>query len=273
MIAAQPTLDGSLPLVPPMGGEGVPDFDERRHRYTLDGEWLPGVTTILGVLDKPALPWWGMQTGVRGIVSLIDRGLIEVGDGEFVDVDGNALDDAALVKLLTTHKLTVNHVKESAGARGSIAHDQLERHGRDGTPIRPAKAPEEVRGYVRSAALFLAEFSPEFLANEVMVWSPTRWFAGTFDAIVRIDGELWMIDYKTSKRVYESHHLQLAAYEGARRELGLEPIEHAGVVLLPPDGGFNPKKHFVESVATFEDFLGVKGAYDAMSNLKTKLAA
>ena len=33
-------------------------FYEASHRYKLDGQWVPGVTTILGVLDKPAIPKW-----------------------------------------------------------------------------------------------------------------------------------------------------------------------------------------------------------------------
>ena len=33
-------------------------FQPKAHRYRLDGKAVPGVTTILGVLDKPALPKW-----------------------------------------------------------------------------------------------------------------------------------------------------------------------------------------------------------------------
>ena len=33
-------------------------FYDASHRYKLDGEWVPGVTTILGVLNKPALTKW-----------------------------------------------------------------------------------------------------------------------------------------------------------------------------------------------------------------------
>src|SRR5690242_3907680 len=30
---------------------------------------VPSVTTVLGVLDKPALPWWGMKCGVEGVLA------------------------------------------------------------------------------------------------------------------------------------------------------------------------------------------------------------
>ena len=32
------------------------------HSYTLDGQPIPGVTTIIGVLDKPALVGWAANT-------------------------------------------------------------------------------------------------------------------------------------------------------------------------------------------------------------------
>src|SRR4051794_27638407 len=33
-------------------------FYPASHRYKLDGEWVPGVTTILNVLNKPAIAKW-----------------------------------------------------------------------------------------------------------------------------------------------------------------------------------------------------------------------
>ena len=31
-------------------------FSQASHRYWLDGKPVPGVTTVIGVLDKPAIP-------------------------------------------------------------------------------------------------------------------------------------------------------------------------------------------------------------------------
>jgi hypothetical protein len=37
-----------------------------------DEGWVdvPSVTTALGILEKPALPWWGMKVGVEGVLEL-----------------------------------------------------------------------------------------------------------------------------------------------------------------------------------------------------------
>ena len=49
-------------------------FDPAKHAYQIDGKPVPSVTQILGVLDKPGLPWWGMKVGVAGVCALIDNG-------------------------------------------------------------------------------------------------------------------------------------------------------------------------------------------------------
>jgi hypothetical protein len=38
-------------------------------------------------------------------------------------------------------------------------------------------------------------------------------YAGSIDLICRIDGQIWVIDLKTSKQVFESHKIQLSAYK------------------------------------------------------------
>ena len=47
------------------------------HRYYFNGEGpLPSVTTVLEILDKPALSTWKAQQAVRALYQLIRRGLI-----------------------------------------------------------------------------------------------------------------------------------------------------------------------------------------------------
>lgn len=53
---------------------------------------------------------------------------------------------------------------------------------------------------------------PKTLANEITVFNEEHRYAGTVDYICEIDGERWLIDFKTSKSVYPSHEIQLSAY-------------------------------------------------------------
>src|SRR5690606_13549775 len=62
-------------------------FYEKSHRYRLDGEWVPGVTTILGVLNKPALPKWSAKAvaeyvatnreAVEHLYAMGERGMVQ----------------------------------------------------------------------------------------------------------------------------------------------------------------------------------------------------
>jgi hypothetical protein len=64
--------------------------------------------------------------------------------------------------------------------------------------------------------------------------------------------------------VYESAHLQIAAYELAARECGEDPADHLVIVRLVDDGSFE----FVRSRATFEQFLAIRRAHDAVERLR-----
>ena len=43
-------------------------FDDRRHRYTLDGQRIPSVTTILNTVNKPGLPYWAAGLVARDAI-------------------------------------------------------------------------------------------------------------------------------------------------------------------------------------------------------------
>lgn len=232
----------------------VIEFHEtpRRH-YKLDGEQVPSVTQILGCLAKPALTWWGMQVGVKGLCHLHQVGAEIPWD----DPDGAC-------KLLTEHKLTVNHVRDQAATRGKSVHDALEAYATSGTVPRPSAFPAEDRGFVQALAKALMELQPECLATEVMVGSTEHGFAGRYDLRCNIDGAHVRLDLKTGKRVYDEALLQLAAYELASIEMGEDPSEKRLVLRLDQAGDFE----VVESHATPDMFLGIKRAYDAIQALK-----
>lgn len=56
------------------------------------------------------------------------------------------------------------------------------------------------------------ETKPEVITNEVIVINQEIGYAGTVDFICKIDGELWIIDFKTSQYIWPSYEIQVAAY-------------------------------------------------------------
>lgn len=224
--------------------------------YTVDGVVVPSVTQVLGCLDKPALPWWGMTIGVEGVCTLAQNG---------VDLDW--ADPKSIVSELTAHKITVNHQRDKAASRGKDVHDALEAYMTDGVVPSLAAFPESERGYVQALAKWLWEIKPEFVRAEVIVGSARYGYAGRYDLLCRIgDDELVRCDLKTGRKIYEPAHLQLAAYEEAAIECGEDPSDAQYILRVGADANYE----FVRSRATFEDFRAVLECYQALRRVKAK---
>ena len=258
--------------------EWLPASDE-----PTDWQEVPSVSTVLGVLDKPALVWWGMKVGVEGLMTLIHDGDVLQPDDEFFlwDQEGDrelaTADD--VVALLTRNKLTVNHQRDKAADRGTNVHSALEAWAETGITPDPRFYPENERGYVQGLVNFINDAHPHPLQSEVMVASLDG-YAGRFDLLANLDfaGKVvtktypkredkreqqsgaFIIDLKTSAKTYPSHALQLAAYRHAMTECGYGEIDHAAVLRVTSDGRYE----LVEAKAEYSDFLAVLSAYRAL---------
>jgi len=206
-------------------------FSAKAHRYWLDGKPIPGVTTLLGKgLPKPAIPYWAAKSVAEFVVDNPEQvdNIRSLGRGPAV---------AAL-------KAIPWQVRDEAAVRGTDVHSIAEHviHGRE------VDVPEHLLAHVEGYVRFLDAFSVEPILTERPVASRQHWYAGTFDAIVRINGETWLMDVKTSKGVYGSTALQCAAYAGAEfyqdedgeeqplpeiDRLGVAHVTEAGTVLRP----------------------------------------
>lgn len=59
------------------------------------------------------------------------------------------------------------------------------------------------------------ETKPKMLANEMVLFNEKYKYAGTCDFVCEIEGQKWLIDFKTSKDIWPSHELQVSAYAEA----------------------------------------------------------
>jgi hypothetical protein len=260
--------------------------DPTAMRMADDKEWgkrLDSVTKILGVLDKPALPWWGMEIGIEGVLELVrtDKLLIRTDASwhildekmreEIMENEELLTDVKRIAKLLTMNKLTVNHVRDSAGDRGQDAHDAFETWGQTGILPEPRAWPLDQQGYIRALRKFILEHEFEVTETEVMVASPSLRFGGRYDARGKLDGILTLADVKTSKRVYVGHFLQLEAYEGAGLEIGHFTTDQRVVIHLTEHGEYNIVR--AEDVSkdgepcTYEDFAAIVRTHQVVKRL------
>ncbi|EHM24231.1 hypothetical protein SPW_7325 [Streptomyces sp. W007] len=175
---------------------------------------VPGVTSVVGMLPKDFLTYWAAKQSAEAAVNNWDivSKLCERDPAGAIDY------------LKSAHRRT----SKAASDLGSTAHDYFERLARgDNVPLRQVHA--DVKPHVTYFKQFLDEIQPEFLHLEETVWSDVHQYAGSFDAIAKIDGEVVMVDWKTSKDVYDSVALQLAAYRYADRIILAESGESVDV--------------------------------------------
>ena len=195
------------------------------HVYTIDGKKVPGVTTILrdAMPKGEALTNWAVDTTAAYAV---DRWA--------------ELDELKPSERLNRLKRARWDDLKSAGAKGTDVHALAERLLAE----EEVEVPEHLAGHVEQYLGFLEVSGFEPVATEVVVGNRTVGYCGTFDAVGTIGGEVWLIDWKTGKRIYREVPLQCCAY--ARAEVYLHPdgtehpmaelgIERVGAVLIHAD--------------------------------------
>lgn len=162
------------------------------HSYTLDGHRIPGVTTVIGILDKPALVnWAARETAIYA-------------DENWDKLSGMRSGDR--IQLLEKARYNTNRKAVVKGNRIHALADKLA-HG------ETVDAPLEIRSQVEAYARFLDQWQIETIATENPVCHTEWGFGGTFDIIATSPKlGLSLGDVKTGKGVYSEVALQLNAY-------------------------------------------------------------
>lgn len=102
-----------------------------------------------------------------------------------------------------------------ANTRGTAVHEAIEAYlGGKPTPILPPEQDALYQGFIN----WHAKYQPTNILSEVYLVSTAYGYKGTTDLICEIDGEVWIIDFKTSKKLWPDTGLQLSAYREAYKE-------------------------------------------------------
>lgn len=171
------------------------------------GSVVPGVTTITGVLDKPALMHWAWQCGIDG--------------------------------------LDYKEVRDEAADIGTIAHEMLMCQFK-GIEFDATEYPEDlIKAALNSVKKYHTWAKPYTIVPlqvESQLVSEKLQVGGCPDLYCMIDGEYVLIDFKTGKGLYEEHTIQVAAYVYLLKEHGF-PIKHARILRIgrTEEEGFEEK--------------------------------
>jgi hypothetical protein len=199
------------------------------HRYYVDGKPMPAVTTITKMLDAPQLDAWKVKTQVLGTANAaFNNPPLENEPQEQY---------AARLARIAADQYEHERIADEAAVEGSEVHGLIEWR------MRTQLGEEVSRPAVSEAAAFREAGWSEWakavglkpLAVEARVISRSLRYCGTIDLLAEVNGVPSLLDWKRSKAVYESHHLQSIAYRMALEEMGFDPMP--GYVLLMPPGG------------------------------------
>lgn len=197
-----------------------PEGQGRKYVWPPTGEVFPSVTTILSVLNKPALVDWAARQAA----------IYAVREQQRLSKMNSAL---AVSEIATTHK----RISELSSEIGTHVHECIESSIlQDMVEHNPW--PEQMRHFDKWKEVY----KPKFLMTEVTVYNRTVCYAGTLDILANIDGVTTLIDIKTGKNLYPEMALQLAAYANGEwydakgAEAPLPKIEAAAVLHLRMTG-------------------------------------
>lgn len=171
-------------------------------------------------------------------------------------------------------------VRDNAAGIGTVAHKMVEIHleGYDFTcddSRLPRSSPED---YEKSWAAFNSYLSWErhtklkMIDRELGMVSTKHLFGGTLDATAEIDGELCLIDFKTSNSIYSDYLYQLAAYMNLYNENNFLPITGGAHLLkFSKDSGDFHHHYYQNLDEAWEGFLLMRRLYDIDKVLKNRV--
>lgn len=195
---------------------------------------VPSVTSVLAMIDKPALRTWVLRTSLQAVRTEFNA----------VQVDGTAHVSSDWVdSTLTKAERATDDVLKAAAAFGTSAHDHIDRLVRgEAVGVVPPEVAPVVEGFKRWHAQSGLDLNP---AGDTVVYSTKYGYAGALDCVGtrRSDGRLVIIDFKTSNSIHTTYAMQLAAYVNAYKELfGLEAVDAVAVRFDKKTGAFEEKR-------------------------------
>jgi hypothetical protein len=175
----------------------------RHYRNPQSGDLVPSVTNVISALGKgDALTRWSAKM-VAETAYRMRYALPEMEEHEAV----------------TMLKQSPWSRSKRAADRGTDIHAYLEARLNS---WEPEELSPDAEPYRAAADDWLMSADIEVVETELTMFHPL--YAGTCDLVARIDGQLTIADFKTSKAIYDEAALQLSALFGCLTDAAGEPL-------------------------------------------------
>jgi len=201
--------------------------------YINTGDSVPGVTTVLGILAKPALIVWANKLGLKGI-------------------DSTRYKDKMADIGTITHLLIMHHLKKTTPDLSEYSQHDIDIAG----------------NCMKSFYEWEKIHKLEPLMIETPLSSDIYGYGGTPDYIGLVDGKLELMDFKTGNGIYPEYLYQLSAYRQLAKESGHE-INRARILRIGRDDneGFE-ERLTVKFDLEFQLFLHCLSIYNLQKVMK-----
>lgn len=206
-------------------------------RYIMNtGDKVPGVTTVLGILAKPALVRWANNLGLQGIDS--------------------------------------SKFKDKMADIGTITHLMILSYLARTKPDFSEYSQQDI-SIAENCMLSFYEWEKSHKLEPMIVETPITsdiyGYGGTPDYIGLVNGRLELLDFKTGNGIWNEYFYQLAAYRQLSHELGYK-VEHARILRIGRDAneGFEERliANFDNEFQVFQHCLAI---YNLLKFMKRSL--
>jgi hypothetical protein len=132
---------------------------------------------------------------------------------------------------------SADYIVKKAGEEGTQVHEMIESFlmGEElnflGPNGRPLYHPDVWQMFLRFVEWW-EEYNPTLIETEVHLFSDELKVAGTCDMVCEIDGELWIVDFKTSNNMQTTYELQTAVYGKMYEECYGKKADRHGLLWL-----------------------------------------
>ena len=188
--------------------------------YQIGEKELPSVTTILSILDKPALMPWAAKTTAAAFKEAVINSI-------------DCLSEELLDNIEQEAKGAYRKKSTEAMDIGTRVHKIIESWIHSDGLLTPDEVidPYAKRG-LEAFLTWGEQHDIEIVSNEQVV-TDDMLYAGRYDLLAKVDGKLTLIDFKTASGIWFSNWLQLGGYAIAIDE----PVEEIAVLRIDKETG------------------------------------
>lgn len=195
-------------LVVPASGLGG-----RGYRNPFTGEVVPGVTSVLGAIEKPGILNFHIEQTAAFAVANVDALLNRTEEQGFryLQYYSRRLNRDKMDEI-SVYNYSMG-VLDDLAENGNFIHSYTEADRNDWFTPEPELTREDLWQMIEAYHIWQAEHTFELIATEAILFGDG--YAGTADWFGVLDGVATLGDDKTSRAVYDGHEAQLAALGAA----------------------------------------------------------